>query len=132
MNVLWLTSPFKKEDILSNKDAVWVYTENALKKGGGEMMEWMRGNDNCHSLITRETIGEDGYFREDNIIKTTRIIKDDFHSLQLKIRQGKLAIMPSVDIDKAIIELGKNAPTLVGVFTKCVETVNRYRMTTLV
>ena len=79
MNVLWLTPPFKKEDILSNKDAVWVYTENALKKGGGEMMEWVRGNDNCHSLITRETIGEDGYFREDNIIKTTRIIKDNFH-----------------------------------------------------
>ena len=132
MNVLWLTPPFKKEDILSNKDATWVYTENALKKGGGEMMEWMRSNDNCHSLITRETIGEDGYFREDNIIKTTRIIKDNFHGLQLKIRQGKLAIMPSVDIDKAIIELEKNAPTLAVVFTKCVETVNRYKMTTLV
>ena len=132
MNVLWLTSPFKKEDILSNKDAVWVYTENALKRGGGEMIEWMRSNDNCHSLVTRETIGEDGYFKEDNIVKTTRIIRDDFHSLQLKIRQGKLAIMPSVDIDKAIIELEKNAPTLAIVFTQCVETVNRYRMTTLV
>ena len=132
MNVLWLTSPFKKEDILSNKDVVWVYTENELKKGGGEMMEWMRSNEDCHSLITRETIGEDGYFREDNIVKTTRIIRDDFHSLQLKIRQGKLAIMPSVDIDKAMIELEKNAPTLAIVFTKCIETVNRYRMTTLV
>ena len=132
MNVLWLTPPFKKEDILSNKDAVWIYTENELKKGGGEMMEWMRGNDSCHSLITRETIGEDGYFKEDNIIKTTRIIRDNFHGLQLKIRQGKLAIMPSVDIDKAIIELEKNAPTLAIVFTKCVETVNRYKMTTLV
>lgn len=132
MNVLWLTSPFKKEDILSNKDAVWVYTENVFKKGGGEMMEWVRGNDNCHSLITRETIGEDGYFREDNIIKITRIINDNFHGLQLKIRQGKLAIMPSVDINKAIIELEKNAPTLAIVFTKCVETVNRYKMTTLV
>ena len=132
MNVLWLTPPFKKEDILSNKDVVWVYTENELKKGGGEIVEWMRNNDNCHSLITRETVGEDGYFKEDNIVKTTRIIRDDFHSLQLKIRQGKLAIMPSVDIDKAIIELEKNAPTLATVFTKCVETVNRYKMTTLV
>ena len=132
MNVLWLTPPFKKEDILSNKDATWVYTENALKKGGGEMMEWMRGNDNCHSLITRETIGEDGYFREDNIVKTTRCIKNQFDALYLRLKQGKLVIIPSVDINEAIIELEKNAPTLAIVFNKCLETINRFRMTTII
>ena len=48
-----------------------------------------------------------------------------------KIR-ALVAALEGVDIDKAIIELEKNAPTLAVVFTKCVETVNRYKMTTLV
>ena len=42
MNVLWLSSPFRKDDILTNKDAVWVYTENELREGGGEMREFIR------------------------------------------------------------------------------------------
>ncbi len=62
MNVLWLSSPFRKDDILTNKDAVWVYTENELREGGGEMREFMRSAENCHPLITRETIGKDGYY----------------------------------------------------------------------
>ena len=132
MNVLWLTSPFKKDDILTNKDTIWVFTESENKKGGGEMKEWMRSNDNCHAIITRETIGSNGYFKEDNISKTTRVIHDSFHALQLKIRQGKLIILPSIEIDEALIELEKNAPTLAIIFSKCIDTTNKYRMTTLV
>jgi len=132
MNVLWLTSPFKKEDVLTNKDTVWVYTENMLREGGGEEVEWMRSNENCHAIITRESIGKDGYFREDNIVKTTRCIKNQFDSLYLRLKQGKLVIIPSVDINEAIIELEKNAPTLAIVFNKCLETINRFRMTTII
>ena len=132
MNVLWLTSSFKKDDILTNKDTVWVYTENMLREGGGEEVEWMRNNDNCHAIITRETIGSNGYFKEDNIFKTSRIMRDSFHSLQLKIRQGKLVILPSIEINEALIELEKNAPTLAIIFSKCIDTTNKYRMTTLV
>jgi hypothetical protein len=132
MNVLWLTSPFKKDDISTNKDTIWVFTDNESKKGGGEMKEWMRSSDNCHAIITRETIGSNGYFKEDNISKTTRVIRDSFHALQLKIRQGKLIILPSIEIDEALIELEKNAPTLALIFSKCIDTINKYRMTTLV
>ena len=132
MNVLWLTSPFKKDDILTNKDTVWVYTENMLREGGGEEVEWMRSNENCHAIITRESIGKNGYFREDNIVKTTRCIKNQFDALCLRLKQGKLVIIPSVDINEAIIELEKNAPTLAIVFNKCLETINRFRMTTII
>ena len=132
MNVLWLTSPFKKEDVLTNKDTVWVYTENMLREGGGEEVEWMRNNDNCHAIITRESIGKDGYFREDNMVKTTRCIKNQFDSLYLRLKQGKLVIIPSVDVNEAIIELEKQAPTLAIVFNKCLETINRFRMTTII
>ena len=132
MNVLWLTSPIKKEDVLTNKDTVWVYTENMLREGGREEVEWMRNNDNCHAIITRESIGKDGYFREDNMVKTTRCIKNQFDSLYLRLKQGKLVIIPSVDINEAIIELEKQAPTLAIVFNKCLETINRFRMTTII
>ena len=70
MNILWLTSPFKKDDILTNKDTVWVYTENMLREGGGEEIEWRRNNDNCHAIITRESIGKDGYFTEETPLAT--------------------------------------------------------------
>ena len=35
MNVLWLSHPFIKDDIISNRDAIWIYTENELREGGG-------------------------------------------------------------------------------------------------
>ena len=62
MNILWLSHPFRKDDIVSNRDAVWVYTDNELREGGGEMKEFMRGVENCHALITRETRGKNGYW----------------------------------------------------------------------
>lgn len=48
MNVLWLSAPFRKDDIMTNKDAVWVYTENEEQTGGGETVEFMRSTENCH------------------------------------------------------------------------------------
>jgi len=110
MNVLWLSSPFRKDDILTNKDAVWVYTENELREGGGEMREFMRGAENCHPLITRETIGKEGYYREDNVPRKTRVINNYFNALHIIIKQGKLAILPTIQINEAIIELEKHAP----------------------
>ena len=59
-------------------------------------------------------------------------MRDSFHALQLKIRQGKLVILPSIEINEALIELEKNAPTLAIIFSKCIDTINKYRMTTLV
>jgi len=132
MNILWLSSPFRKDDIKTNQDAIWVYTDNELREGGGEIREFMRSNENCHPLISRETIGKDGYFREDNIVKTTRCIKNQFDSLYLRLKQGKLVIIPSTDINEAILELEKHAPTLAIIFNKCFETINRFRMTTII
>ena len=132
MNVLLLSSPFRKDDILTNKDAVWVYTDNELREGGGEMLEFMRSNENCHPLISRETIGKDGYFREDNIARKSRMIHNYFNALHIRIRQGKLAILPTIEINEAIIELEKHAPLLATVFVDNIAKTNKFKMTTLI
>ena len=132
MNVLWLSSPFRKDDILTNKDAVWVYTENELREGGGEMREFMRSSENCHPLITRETIGKDGYFREDNIARKSRMINNYFDSLHIRIKSGKLAIIPTIDINEAITEMEKYAPIFGDVFASGINKTNKFRMTTLI
>ncbi len=132
MNVLWLSHPFIKDDIISNRDAIWIYTDNELREGGGEMKEFMRANENCHTLITRETIGKDGYFREDNIERKKRIIQNYFNALQIRIKQGKLAILPTIEINEAIIEMDKHAPILSETFKKCIETINKFKLTTLI
>ena len=132
MNILWLSHPFRKDDIVSNRDAVWGYTDNELREGGGEMKEFMRGIENCHALITRETIGKNGYFREDNIERKKRTIQNHFNALQIRIKHGKLAILPSIEINEAIIEMDKHAPILSETFKKGVETINKFKLTTLI
>ena len=132
MNILWLSHPFRKDDIVSNRDAVWVYTDNELREGGGEMKEFMRGIENCHALITRETTGKDGYFREDNIERKKRTIQNHFNALQIRIKHGKLAILPSIEINEPIIEMDKHAPILSETFKKGVETINKFKLTTLI
>ena len=108
MNVLWLSAPYRKDDIMANKDAVWVYTENEEQNGGGEITEFMRSAENCHPLIVRQHHGKDGFYKEDNILRTTQVIERYFNSLFIKIKQGKLAILPTIDINEAMIELEKN------------------------
>ena len=51
MNILWLTSPFRTEDILTNYDVIWVYTENEKREGGGSLRNWMRSSDKCMTII---------------------------------------------------------------------------------
>ena len=131
MNVLWLSAPYRKDDIMANKDAVWVYTENEEQHGGGEITEFMRSAENCHPLIVRQHHGKDGFYKEDNILRTTQVIERYFNSLFIKIKQGKLAVMPTIDINDAMIELEKNAPSLHPLFVKNIELVNRYKTKTL-
>ena len=131
MNVLWLSSPFRKDDILTNNDAVWVYTENELREGGGEMREFMRSAENCHPLITRETIGKDGYFREDNIARKSRMIHNYFNALHIRIKQGKLAILNTLEINEAITEMEKHAPILGDIFSSNIVKTNKFKMKTL-
>ena len=132
MNVLWLSHPFKMDDILTNKDAIWVYTDNELREGGGEMVEFMRKTENCHPLISRETIGKDGYFREDNIARKSRMINNYFDSLHIRIKHGKLAILNSIEINEAIAEMEKHAPIFGDVFASGISKTNKFRMTTLI
>ena len=131
MNVLWLSAPYRKDDIMANKDAVWVYTENEEQNGGGEITEFMRSAENCHPLIVRQHHGKDGFYKEDNILRTTQVIERYFNSLFIKIKQGKLAIMPTIEINETMIELEKNAPSLHPLFVKNIELVNRYKTKTL-
>ena len=86
MNVLWLSAPYRKDDIMANKDAVWVYTENEEQNGGGEITEFMRSAENCHPLIVRQHHGKDGFYKEDNILRTTQVIERYFNSLFIKIK----------------------------------------------
>jgi len=132
MNVLWLSAPYRKDDIMSNRDAVWVYTENEEQKGGGEVVEFMRSTENCHPLIVKQHFGKDGFYREDNILRTTQVIERYFNSLFIKIKQGKLAILPTIDINEIMIELEKNAPSLHSVFVKNIEITNRYKTKSLI
>ena len=132
MNVLWLSAPYRKDDIMANKDAVWVYTENEEQNGGGEITEFMRSAENCHPLIVRQHHGKDGFYKEDNILRTTLVIERYFNSLFIKIKQGKLAILPTIDINEAMIELEKNAPSLHSLFVKNIEITNRYKTKSLI
>jgi NAD kinase len=132
MNVLWLSAPYRKDDIMANKDAVWVYTENEEQNGGGEITEFMRSAENCHPLIVRQHHGKDGFYKEDNILRTTQVIERYFNSLFIKIKQGKLAILPTIDINEAMIELEKNAPSLHSLFVKNIEITNRYKTKSLI
>jgi len=132
MNVLWLSAPYRKDDIIANRDAVWVYTENEEQNGGGEITEFMRSAENCHPLIVRQHHGKDGFYKEDNILRTTQVIERYFNSLFIKIKQGKLAILPTIDINEAMIELEKNAPSLHSLFVKNIEITNRYKTKSLI
>ena len=132
MNVLWLSAPYRKDDIIANRDAVWVYTENEEQNGGGEITEFMRSTVNCHPLIVRQHHGKDGFYKEDNILRTTQVIERYFNSLFIKIKQGKLAILPTIDINEAMIELEKNAPSLHSLFVKNIEITNRYKTKSLI
>ena len=132
MNVLWLSAPYRKDDIIANRDAVWVYTENEEQNGGGEITEFMRSAENCHPLIVRQHHGKDGFYKEDNILRTTQVIERYFNSLFIKIKQGKLAILPTIDINEAMTELEKNAPSLHSLFVKNIEITNRYKTKSLI
>ena len=132
MNVLWVSAPYRKDDIRANKDAIWVYTENEEQTGGGEVTEFMRSTENCHPLIVRQHHGKDGFYKDDNILRTTQVIERYFNSLFIKIKQGKLAILHTRDINETMIELEKNAPSLHSVFVKNIEITNRYKTKSLI
>ena len=60
---------------------------------------------------------------EYNIERKKRTIQNHFNALQIRIKQGKLAIMPTIEINEAMIELEKNAPSLHPLFVKNIELV---------
>ena len=60
------------------------------------------------------------------------MIHNYFNALHIRIRQGKLAILPTIEINEAIIELEKHAPLLATVFVDNIAKTNKFKMTTLI
>ena len=66
--------------------------------------------------------------------KSSRVsvsFQDSFHSLHTQIKQGKLIILPIIEIEEAKAELDYNTESLIKIFEKEFELLCRFKMTTL-
>ena len=106
---------YRRADARRNPDALFVFGDNALRKGFGGQADEMRGEPNAVGVRTKylPSMNPDAFFREDPacILAQNRMIDEDMKRLFMHLRKGGLVVWPAAGIGTGYSALPTCAPT---------------------
>jgi hypothetical protein len=94
----------RREDLIENRDKVYLFGDNTIHVGYGGQAGEMRGEPNAIGI---PTLKEPGAFFTDNEFETNKQIIDEAFR---QIPSGKTVVIPSDGLGTGIARLDKVAP----------------------
>lgn len=103
-----------RDDLCRNRDVLYVFGDNLIRKGMGGQAGHMRGEVNAIGVATKRTPGmhDTDFFADDSISieAQSRSIDADMRPLFEHVKKGGIVIWPSEGIGTGLSELPTRAP----------------------
>lgn len=99
-----------RQDLVRNRNVLYVFGDNMLRKGYGGQARAMRGESNAVGVATKLSPG--AYFGDDplEVQAQCRMIDEDMKRLFDKVKRGGVVVWPADGIGTGLAEMPTRAP----------------------
>lgn len=122
----WIT----REDLQNNPDVLFLFGDNAARKGMGGQAKQMRGEPNAIGVRTKyyPSFEKNAFFRDDvdSEEKQVAMIVQDVEPVFRHLENGGLVVIPEDGIGSGLANLEDVAPVTHGVLLNYIEEFKRY------
>jgi len=109
--VLFTSQLYTRREVRSNRDCIFLYGDNELRKGkGGSAI--IRDESNAVGIRTKVRPSKDhlAYWYDDEYNQHVEMIKEDFRKVIRELKLGKVIVIPASGLGTGRAQLPKRAP----------------------
>lgn len=112
----------KREDLLNNPDAYYVFGDNDMRVGTGGQAREMRGFPNAIGIRTKKSPTHliKDYYTDLEYEENIKKIIEDFQIVECQLKIGNLVIFPLDGVGTGLAKLSQNAPKTLAFIEKTV------------
>lgn len=109
MPVLFQTI-IKREDLIRNRQVLYVFGDNVQRRGFGGQAREMRREPNAVGIVTKLSPGL--YFGDtpEEVVAQNRMIDEDMKPLFAKVKTGGVVVWPADGVGTGLAQLSVRAP----------------------
>ena len=103
-----------REDLIANRNSVYVFGDNILRCGFGGQAREMRHEPNAVGIPTkwRPSMTDDAFFNDSDYDKVVAILSKDFDSIKDAIECGKNVVFPADSLGTGLSQLQTRSPKI--------------------
>lgn len=103
-----------REDLVNNRDVLYLFGDNLERKGFGGQAKEMRGEPNAVGIATKKkpSLFEDSFFSDDDMDLFLTHYEEDMERVFDHIAEGGIVIVPSDGLGTGLSELPQRAPSI--------------------
>jgi hypothetical protein len=103
-----------REDLIANRDTVYVFGDNMARKGLGGQAREMRHEPNAIGVPTKwyPSMTDDSFFNDSDYEKVVEVLKKDFVSIKDALQSGKKIVFPADGLGTGLSQLQSRSPKI--------------------
>lgn len=101
-------------DLRANPEILYVFGDNAARKGFGGQAEAMRGEPNAVGVVTkwRPAMTDDAFFNDEDYLEATHLILADLQPVYEHLCKEGTVVWPQDGIGTGLSQLPQRAPRI--------------------
>lgn len=101
-----------RHDARADRDKLFLFGDNELRKGLGGLAGELRGEPNSHGVRTKRypTMNSDAFWYDEDFDRVAALIKEDLQKPLRWVSAGKTVVIPRNGIGVRLALLPENAP----------------------
>ena len=103
-----------REDLIANRDAVYVFGDNMTRTGLGGQAREMRYEPNAIGVPTkwRPSMTDDAFFNDEDYDKVVNVLEKDFDAIKVALARGKNVVFPADGLGTGLSQLQTRSPKI--------------------
>jgi hypothetical protein len=101
-----------RADLIANPDILYVFGDNAQRRGLGGQAKEMRGEPNAHGVRTKwePRLKPTSFFTDDAYDAICAMIEEDLLAPRARLQAGRLVVLPLDGLGTGLAQLPEKAP----------------------
>lgn len=111
-----------REDLIANRDTVYVFGDNMARKGFGGQAREMRHEPNAIGVPTKwyPSMTDDAFFNDSDYENVVEVLKKDFASIKDAMQSGKKVVFPADGLGTGLSQLPSRSPKIFSYIEKSI------------
>lgn len=103
-----------REDLIANRDSVYVFGDNMNRVGLGGQAREMRYEPNAIGVPTkwRSSMTDDAFFTDEDYDKVVNVLEKDFDAIRVALARGKNVVFPADGLGTGLSQLQSRSPKI--------------------